>query len=80
MSKNETEKTVSVRVKSSTEGTFELSDLDLSALTVLDLKEKLIQEHLKDSTSTDQLRLIYAGRVLKDPDTLSQYKIQNGNT
>ncbi|KAI9475329.1 ubiquitin-related domain-containing protein, partial [Coemansia mojavensis] len=42
------------------------------------LKSK-IAEQLED-TPVDRQRLIYAGRILKDGDKLSVYKIADGNT
>jgi ubiquilin len=50
--------------------------------TVKLLKEK-IEEKLKDSaipTSASAQRLIYSGRVMKDEEVLSIYKIAEGNT
>lgn len=49
------------------------------SLTVLDLKTKLASSDMADIPPERQ-RLIYSGRVLKDPDTLSSYKIKEGNT
>ena len=49
------------------------------SLTVLDLKTKLAGSDFADIPPERQ-RLIYSGRVLKDPDTLSSYKIKEGNT
>jgi ubiquilin len=54
----------------------ELSD------TVKSLKEK-IEDKLKDSaipTPAGSQRLIFSGRVMKDEETLSIYKITDGNT
>ncbi|KAI3654742.1 hypothetical protein MP228_000122 [Amoeboaphelidium protococcarum] len=45
--------------------------------TVLQLKEKIASE--KEIPANEQ-RLIYSGRVLKDPDTLETYKIEDGHT
>lgn len=48
-------------------------------MTVLDLKQKLSGAEYADIPPERQ-RLIYSGRVLKDPDALSTYKIKEGNT
>jgi ubiquilin len=48
-------------------------------MTVLDLKQKLSASEYAD-IPPDRQRLIYSGRVLKDPDALSSYKIKEGNT
>ncbi|KAG8720368.1 hypothetical protein FRC09_009674 [Ceratobasidium sp. 395] len=45
--------------------------------TVLNLKQAIAE---KSDVSADRQRLIYSGRVLKDEDTLSTYKVQNGHT
>lgn len=49
------------------------------ATTTLQLKEKLAQPDYANIPPS-QLRLIYSGRVLKDPDTLATYNIKEGNT
>jgi ubiquilin len=49
------------------------------SLTVLQLKEKLSGEEYANAP-VERLRLIYSGRVLKDPETLASYKIKAGNT
>ena len=49
------------------------------AATVLDLKTMLAGEQYENIPAERQ-RLIYSGRVLKDPDTLASYKIKEGNT
>lgn len=48
-------------------------------MTVLELKQKLSTTEYADVPAERQ-RLIYSGRVLKDPDALSTYKIKDGNT
>ncbi|KAK7686493.1 hypothetical protein QCA50_010091 [Cerrena zonata] len=45
--------------------------------TVLDLKEAIAE---KSDVPADRQRLIYSGRVLKDEDILSVYKIQSSHT
>jgi len=47
--------------------------------TVGDVKEKLSTSEYADLPAVRQ-RLIYSGRVLKDPDTLASYKIRDGHT
>ena len=48
-------------------------------MTVLELKTKLSTAEFADVPAERQ-RLIYSGRVLKDADPLSTYKIKDGNT
>lgn len=48
-------------------------------MTVLELKEKLADSQYADVPAGRQ-RLIYSGRVLRDHDALSVYKIKEGNT
>ncbi|KAF2735732.1 hypothetical protein EJ04DRAFT_183730 [Polyplosphaeria fusca] len=50
-----------------------------SSSTVADLKTKLSASEFADVAPGRQ-RLIYSGRVLKDPDTLASVKIQDGHT
>ncbi|KAJ9629605.1 hypothetical protein H2203_001985 [Taxawa tesnikishii (nom. ined.)] len=50
-----------------------------TSMTVADLKNKLSTSEYADLPAARQ-RLIYSGRVLKDPDTLATYKIKDGNT
>jgi len=47
--------------------------------TVLDLKTKLSTPEYAD-LPVERQRLIYSGRVLKDPDTLASFKIKDGHT
>ena len=68
---------VTFNVKSSSDAKYVLT-LPLT-LTVLDLKQKLSSSEYADLPPERQ-RLIYSGRVLKDPDTLASYKIKEGNT
>lgn len=71
------ESPVTFNIKSSSDAKYVLT-LPLS-LTVLDLKNKLAGADYADIPPERQ-RLIYSGRVLKDPDTLASYKIKEGNT
>ncbi|CAA9966945.1 Deubiquitination-protection protein dph1 [Pyrenophora teres f. maculata] len=50
-----------------------------SATTIADLKAKLSTSEYADVPAERQ-RLIYSGRVLKDPDTLASVKIKDGHT
>lgn len=68
---------VTFHVKSSNDAKYTVT-VPLSH-TVLQLKEKLAGSDYADLPPERQ-RLIYSGRVLKDPDTLATYKIKEGNT
>lgn len=68
---------ITFNVKSSSDAKYVLT-VPLS-LTVLDLKQKLAGSEYADIPPERQ-RLIYSGRVLKDPDTLASYKVKEGNT
>lgn len=70
------DKTIMFHVKSA-DAKYTLN-LSLST-TTLQLKEKLAQPDYAN-IPPGQLRLIYSGRVLKDPDTLATYNIKEGNT
>jgi ubiquilin len=50
-----------------------------STTTVSDLKAKLSTSEYADIPAERQ-RLIYSGRVLRDPDTLGSFKIKDGHT
>jgi ubiquilin len=67
---------IEIYIKSSTEG--KTSVTISSSCTVAELKEK-ISNTLSDCPVEIQ-RLIYSGRVLKDEETLSLYKISDGHT
>ena len=68
---------ITFTVKSSTESRYTVT-MPASS-TVSALKEKLSSKDYAD-LPVDRQRLIYSGRVLKDPDTLGSYKIKEGNT
>ncbi|MCJ1272937.1 hypothetical protein MMC21_000726 [Puttea exsequens] len=68
---------ITFNIKSSSDAKYVLT-VPLS-MTVIDLKTKLSSSEYAD-IPPDRQRLIYSGRVLKDPDTLSSYKIKEGNT
>lgn len=68
---------VTFNVKSASDAKYTLT---LStATTVGDLKEKLSTEEYAN-LPVERIRLIYSGRVLKDPDSLDQIKIKEGHT
>ena len=68
---------VTFYVKSSNDAKYTLQ-VPLS-MSVSELKEKLSAEDYAN-LPVDRQRLIYSGRVLKDPDTLDSYKIKEGHT
>lgn len=68
---------VTFNIKSSSDAKYVVT-IPLT-MTVLDLKQKLSGSEYADIPPERQ-RLIYSGRVLKDPDPLSSYKIKEGNT
>lgn len=68
---------VTFNIKSSSDAKYTLT-IPLTT-TVLELKQKLSTTEYAD-IPPDRQRLIYSGRVLKDPDTLGSYKIKEGHT
>ncbi|MCJ1464570.1 hypothetical protein MMC07_003183 [Pseudocyphellaria aurata] len=68
---------ITFNIKSSSDAKYVLT-MPLS-VTVLDLKSKLADSEYA-GIPPERQRLIYSGRVLKDPDTLASYKIKEGNT
>ena len=68
---------VTFNIKSSSDAKYTLT-IPLTT-TVLELKQKLSTSEYAD-IPPDRQRLIYSGRVLKDPDTLGSYKIKEGHT
>jgi ubiquilin len=68
---------ITFHVKSSGDTKYTLT-LPLTT-TIIDLKTKLATPEFSD-TSADRLRLIYSGRVMKDPDTLNTYKVKENHT
>jgi ubiquilin len=76
-SSSEDEKPLTFNIKSSSNAKYTLS-LPPST-TVLELKSKLSGSEYANLPA-DRQRLIYSGRVLKDPDTLESYKIRDGHT
>ena len=67
--------TINVNVKSSSDKKFVIAIE--TTKTVLDLKNAIAEQ---TEVPADRQRLIYSGRVLKDHDTLADYKIADGNT
>ncbi|KAF2233844.1 hypothetical protein EV356DRAFT_567662 [Viridothelium virens] len=68
---------VTFNVRTSSEAKYTLS-LPVST-KISAVKEKLATSDYAD-TPPDRQRLIYSGRVMKDGDTLSTYKVKDGNT
>ena len=68
---------VTFHIKSSNEGKYTVTVP--TSLTVADLKQKLSTSEYANIPAERQ-RLIYSGRVLKDPDTVASAKIKEGNT
>ncbi|KAH6853562.1 hypothetical protein B0I37DRAFT_359619 [Chaetomium sp. MPI-CAGE-AT-0009] len=68
---------ITFKVKSSNDKTHTIT-MEESA-SVLDLKTKLAGSDFEDIPA-DRQRLIYSGRIMKDSDALSVYKIKNMNT
>jgi ubiquilin len=65
------------KVKTSSDGMHDVTISDKA--TVLDLKNKLAGSDF-ENVAPERQRLIYSGRVLKNEEPLSTYKIKNGNT
>ena len=74
---DESEQQLTFTVKSSNDAKYAITITANS--TVSQLKEKLATSDFAD-IPTERQRLIYSGRVLKDHETLSSYKIKDGNT
>ncbi|KAF5680826.1 ubiquitin dsk2 [Fusarium heterosporum] len=68
---------ITFKVKTSSESTHLVTMNDTA--TVLDLKNKLAGEDF-ENIPVDRQRLIYSGRVMKNDDALSTYKIKHNNT
>ncbi|KAI9648833.1 hypothetical protein NHQ30_003474 [Ciborinia camelliae] len=68
---------ITFKVKTSTDGNHTITMLE--SATVLDLKTKLAGDDY-EKVSVDRQRLIYSGRVMKNEEPLSTYKIKAGNT
>lgn len=68
---------ITFKVKTSGDKTHTITMAE--SATVLDLKTKLAASDFED-TPAERQRLIYSGRIMKDPDALSVYKIKDMNT
>ncbi len=68
---------ITFKVKSSSDKIHTITIAD--SATVLDLKTKLAGADFED-VPVERQRLIYSGRVMKNDDALSVYKIKNQNT
>lgn len=68
---------ITFKVKTSSDGLHTITMAE--AASVLDLKTKLSGDEY-EKVSVDRMRLIYSGRVMKDAEPLSTYKIKAGNT
>ena len=73
---NHSERHMKLNVKCSNGKTLNL-EFD-GAKTVLELKEAISAED--GNPPATQQRLIYSGKVLKDPETLDSYAVQEGHT
>ena len=73
---NRSERHMKLNVKCSNGKTLNL-EFD-GAKTVLELKEAIAAED--GNPPATQQRLIYSGKVLKDPETLDSYAVQEGHT
>lgn len=74
---DEVEQQLTFNVKSSSDAKYVVTVP--TSMTVADLKQKLSTAEYAN-TPPERQRLIYSGRVLKDPDTLASCKIKDGNT
>lgn len=77
MSEETPENQVSFKVKTSADGNHSITMPD--SASVLDLKNKLATAEY-ENVPADRQRLIYSGRVMKNEEPLSTYKIKAGNT
>jgi ubiquilin len=70
---------ITVKIKTSSEAAFPI-EIEASA-TILELKTKIKNHFGQESQAAEETqRLIFAGKVLKDAETIESYKIQNDNT
>jgi ubiquilin len=68
---------ISFKVKTGSDGNHQITMAETA--TVLDLKMKLSGAEYENVPAARQ-RLIYSGRVMKDDEPLTTYKIKAGNT
>lgn len=71
------ESQITFKVKTSSDGNHTITMND--SATVLELKTKLAGEDY-ENIPVERQRLIYSGRVMKNDDALSTYKIKHNNT
>lgn len=69
---------ISVNIKASNEKKLSIS-VDATTENVLALKQKIATE-LSNEVEPSAQRLIYSGRIMKDEDLLSIYKLEDGHT
>lgn len=74
---SEDAQTISFKVKTSSDGMHNITIAETAS--VLDLKTKLAGAEY-ENVPADRQRLIYSGRVMKNEEPLSTYKIKAGNT
>ncbi len=68
---------ITFKVKTSSDGNHSITMAETA--TVLDLKNKLSGDDY-EKVPAERQRLIYSGRVMKNEEPLSAYKIKAGNT
>lgn len=68
---------ITFKVKTGSEGNHTITMAETA--TVLDLKSKLAGADF-ENIPVERQRLIYSGRVMKNEEPLSSYKIKSGNT
>jgi ubiquilin len=68
---------ITFKVKTSSDGLHTVTIVETA--TVLDLKNLLAGDEY-EKIPAERQRLIYSGRVMKDGEQLSTYKIKSGNT
>lgn len=73
----ETDSQITFKVKTSSDGNHTITMAETAS--VLDLKTKLAGDDY-EKIPVDRQRLIYSGRVMKNEEPLSTYKIKAGNT
>lgn len=73
----EADPTITFKVKTSAEGNHTITMAETA--TVLDLKNKLAGDEY-EKVPAERQRLIYSGKVMKNEEPLSTYKIKAGNT
>lgn len=77
MSEETADPKIAFKVKTSSDGNHSIEMAETA--TVLQLKE-LLSKPEYENIPADRQRLIYSGRVMKNEEVLSTYKIKAGNT